>query len=255
MDSISFDRAAEYYDRTRNLTPATMERVVEMLEGELRGRGPCLEIGIGTGRIGLPLAEGGIELAGIDLSLEMLTVLKRKAPVDVPVAVADATVLPFPRGVFGAALACHVLHLIPRWRDAVTELVRVVRPGGLVLIDLGGWSGGVSESIEKRFVLEAGIENARPGATDPAELDAAFASCGGRLRLLPELTDTRTISYDEAIQRMADGLYSFTWSADEDTRRRAADAVREWARAELGPLDEPRERTWTVRWRAYDLPG
>ena len=48
-------------------------------------------------------------------------------------AQADATRLPFAAGTFGSVLAVHVLHLIPDWRVAVDEAVRVLRPGGALV--------------------------------------------------------------------------------------------------------------------------
>lgn len=255
MESISFDRAVQFYDRTRALSERAMDEVVSLLADELNGRVPCLEVGIGTGRIGLPLRDAGIDLVGIDLSAKMLAALTAKSSPPPPVAAADATTLPFRDGSFGAALACHVLHLIPAWRIALREMTRVLRGGGLVLIDLGGWGGGDWERIERRFVEVAGILNPRPGATDPAEVDAAMASVGATVRLLPEVTDERAYSYAELLDRIEKGVYSFTWATDEANRVRAARAVRTWAESELGPLDEPRLQEWTVRWRAYDLPG
>jgi hypothetical protein len=55
--SDSFDRAAAYYDATRGLNPDAMQKVVALLTEEIGGRGPCLEVGIGTGRTGLTLWE------------------------------------------------------------------------------------------------------------------------------------------------------------------------------------------------------
>ena len=55
-DSVSFDRAASFYDATRALTPEAMAAVQALLRSELQGRGRCLEIGVGTGRMALPLA-------------------------------------------------------------------------------------------------------------------------------------------------------------------------------------------------------
>jgi hypothetical protein len=96
--SISFDRAASYYDATRGLTPEAMEKVVGMLTAEIAGRGPCLEVGIGTGRIGLTLWEAGVDIAGVDLAAAMLGTLVTKAggSLPFPLAVADAIRLPFP---------------------------------------------------------------------------------------------------------------------------------------------------------------
>jgi SAM-dependent methyltransferase len=45
---------------------------------ELAGAGPVLELGVGTGRVALPLAERGLEVHGIDSSKEMLDRLRQK---------------------------------------------------------------------------------------------------------------------------------------------------------------------------------
>jgi hypothetical protein len=57
--SIPFDRAASFYDRTRALTPESSAAITRLLGDELRGRGPALEIGVGTGLIALPLHAAG----------------------------------------------------------------------------------------------------------------------------------------------------------------------------------------------------
>ena len=130
--SVAFDPVKSDYDRTRALPPRAQASVVKLLGRELRGRGTALEIGVGTGRIALPLASAGQPLVGVDLSLPMLERLRENAGgrAPFPVTIADATRLPFGPGTFGGAYAVHVLHLIPAWRTALAELVRVVRPGG-----------------------------------------------------------------------------------------------------------------------------
>ena len=57
--------------------PAVVEPAVEVLAG-LAGEGRALELGIGTGRIALPLARRGIRVHGIDLSEEMIERLRGK---------------------------------------------------------------------------------------------------------------------------------------------------------------------------------
>ena len=47
---------------------------------ELAGAGPICELGVGTGRLAIPLAEGGVEVVGIDASAAMLERLAAKAP-------------------------------------------------------------------------------------------------------------------------------------------------------------------------------
>ena len=48
--SVSFDRAAEYYDSTRALPEEDMRRIVAALAERMRPAGRALEIGVGTGR-------------------------------------------------------------------------------------------------------------------------------------------------------------------------------------------------------------
>ena len=105
--SISFDRAATYYDRTRRITLEASADLTRLLAGELEGRGRALEIGVGTGLIGLPLHQAGVPLAGVDVSPAMLGELRRKAggAWPFPIAVADATRLPFADRTFGGAVA------------------------------------------------------------------------------------------------------------------------------------------------------
>ena len=99
--------------------------------------GPTLEIGIGTGRVALPLVAAGQRLVGVDLSFAMLAKLREKSPTEPPLVQADATLLPFRDGTFGGAVVAHVLHLVSDWRVVVAELRRVVHPGGVLLVTRG----------------------------------------------------------------------------------------------------------------------
>lgn len=69
------DRIADVYDE--GFSPEDTERVVDCL-ASLAGSGPCLELGIGTGRIALPLAQRGLEVHGIDASEAMVAGLRAK---------------------------------------------------------------------------------------------------------------------------------------------------------------------------------
>ncbi len=56
-----------------------MSRLTDLLARELRGRQPCLEVGVGTGRLALPLRERGIAMVGADSSGAMLRQLVANA--------------------------------------------------------------------------------------------------------------------------------------------------------------------------------
>jgi SAM-dependent methyltransferase len=69
--------------------PALIEATVDFL-APLAGDGAALELGIGTGRIALPLAARGVPVHGIDLSEAMVARLRAKpGGADIPVAIGD----------------------------------------------------------------------------------------------------------------------------------------------------------------------
>ena len=70
--------AERYDDSTTDIfEPAVVDPVVDFLAG-LAGHGTALELGIGTGRIALPLARRGVRVHGIDLSEAMVARLRAK---------------------------------------------------------------------------------------------------------------------------------------------------------------------------------
>jgi SAM-dependent methyltransferase len=70
------ERAADLYDEWHRDLPG-LDDCVERL-AELAGPGPVLELGIGTGRVALPLVQRGLEVHGIDSSPAMLAKLRAK---------------------------------------------------------------------------------------------------------------------------------------------------------------------------------
>jgi ubiquinone/menaquinone biosynthesis C-methylase UbiE len=258
MGSIAFDRAAEYYDRTRELQPDVHAAVIGVLVEELRGRERCLEIGVGTGRIALDLQRGGVPMAGIDLSVPMLRKLVEKAggAVPFPLAVADATALPFAGDAFGAAVVCHVLHLIPRWRLAADELVRAVEPGGVILVEMGNDAPGIGSEIVQRFFSSTPAgERHRPGLREMDELDEAMLGHGLGTRDLRPVVRQSTVTPDEVIRRLESGICSGCWTLTDEARAAAAEATRAWARERFDRLDEPHRIEGAITWRAYDVPA
>jgi SAM-dependent methyltransferase len=253
--SLAFDRAAEYYDRTRRISDEASRAQTELLSAELAGRGRCLEVGIGTGLIALPLAAAGVPLVGLDLSTPMLAKLVEKAGRrPFPLVVGDATMLPFADGSVGASIVRHVLHLIPGWRVAVAELARVVHPGGTVLVSTGDIPSAWRE-VTARFVAAVGRPFTRGlDVRELGVLDAAFAEHGAVPRTLPTIPERVDTSLGTFLEQMGDGLHSWTWDVPEDRRREVAGEVRRWAEERFGTLDPPEARRVAIEWRAYDLP-
>jgi SAM-dependent methyltransferase len=77
---------AEVYDEWYPEPPADMIRTLT----DLAGAGPALELGIGTGRVALPLLSGGVEIHGIDASEAMVARLKSRPGGDrIPVTIGN----------------------------------------------------------------------------------------------------------------------------------------------------------------------
>jgi SAM-dependent methyltransferase len=131
----SFDRVAAIYDETRAAPPAVASAVTRALLSVLRTLAPAprvLEVGIGTGRIAVPLAEAGVRLVGIDISPAMLAVLRGKRR-DIDVILAEAARPPLQDASFDAALFVHVLHLVPDAEATLNATLPLVRRGGALI--------------------------------------------------------------------------------------------------------------------------
>src|SRR5690606_23894590 len=77
--------AASYDDHLRG----DEDETIDFLARQARG-GPVLELAIGTGRIGLPLARRGLAVSGIELSEDMVAQLRRKpGGSEIPVTMGD----------------------------------------------------------------------------------------------------------------------------------------------------------------------
>lgn len=255
--SVSFDRAAEYYDQTRGLSEDGVGMTTQALAAAFDGAGPILEIGVGTGQIALPLHAAGMQVVGLDLSRPMLAKLLAKADgaPPFPLLEADATRMPLPDDAFGGAYLRWVLHLIPDWRAAVAEVARVVEPGGLFLAGLGSY-GGMGSEIQERFAELTGV------STDPAgltwdgwnELDALVDALGGE-KLSDISIEALPVDDVETFVRGIEGnRYSWTWAVGDDAlRHRAAALTRAWAEDRWGPLERVPREPIRVTFAAYRL--
>ena len=89
-DHFGEEVAARYDESAADMfEPEVLDPAVEFLGG-LAGDGPALELGIGTGRIALPLARRGIRVCGIDLSEAMVAKLREKpGGEEIDVAIGD----------------------------------------------------------------------------------------------------------------------------------------------------------------------
>jgi ubiquinone/menaquinone biosynthesis C-methylase UbiE len=109
------------------------ERIRTLL-APLRGDERALDVGCGTGALAYALAPLVGEVVGVDASEEYLAVAREHAPPGCTFVVGDAEALPFPYGDFDLVGCLRVLHHVRRPELVVSEIARVTRPGGTILL-------------------------------------------------------------------------------------------------------------------------
>lgn len=97
----------------------------------------CLDVGCGTGETAALLSEHVGELFGVDISKESVALARQRPETRrVRYSTYDGVRLPYESGQFDFAFAVAVVHHVPpaNWLAFVSEMARVVRPGGFVAI-------------------------------------------------------------------------------------------------------------------------
>jgi ubiquinone/menaquinone biosynthesis C-methylase UbiE len=120
--------AASRYDSARSFY--VRQRAVMRWLGEPLGQ-RILDVGTGTGHFSAPLTPHN-EVVGVDFVAQMLAYA---APKGFWPAQADARALPFSDASFDAVICVGVLQHIPDYQTALRELLRVLKPQGVLLLD------------------------------------------------------------------------------------------------------------------------
>lgn len=172
--AAAYDEIADWYERVflaeQSEDPLGIRRALHALLGA--GRGPCLEIGCGTGVYAGPVRELGRTPIGIDLSAGML----RHARGRMPVARADAEHLPVRDGAVPAVIAVMAHTDMPGYPAVLREVARVLAPGG-VFVHIGVhpcFCGGFADHSDRDAVV------LRPGYLDTSWTKRSWTDRGIR---------------------------------------------------------------------------
>jgi ubiquinone/menaquinone biosynthesis C-methylase UbiE len=160
-----WNRIARLYDGINLFTGVLRGVSVPKERRELIGRlglGPgsaVLEVAAGTGSnltlLADELGEKGI-VFGLDLSARMLDLAHRRVkglPRPPQLVLGNSQYLPFPDGVFDAVLDGAGIKYYSDKRRALGEMLRVVKPGGRVLVTELGMPPGRSPTLRQRLLL------------------------------------------------------------------------------------------------------
>lgn len=220
--SVNFDRAADFYDATRGFPLEQETPIAQFIAavGMLTPTSEVLEIGIGTGRIALPLARLVERYYGVDLSTEMMARLRQKQTnQSIWLAEADASRLPFPNACVDAAVVVHVLHLVSDRTAVLNELRRVLRPGGRLI---HCWNRGEDGAlVTVREAWRTVVESNPRGRMESNNFDTTIQEAGWRADGdIYEHPYTITAIPENTVTGFANRIWSATWElSDEDHAR------------------------------------
>ncbi len=131
-----FDRVAARYDVTNDVLSAGRTRAWRraVVDAVAAGAGErVLDLAAGTGTSSLPMTAAGAFVVPCDFSLGMLLVGRARQP-DLPFVAGDALRLPFADDAFDAVTISFGLRNVADVTAALTELRRVTRPGGRLVV-------------------------------------------------------------------------------------------------------------------------
>ncbi|MFJ1755140.1 class I SAM-dependent methyltransferase [Kitasatospora sp. NPDC088134] len=163
------------------------------------GVGPgvaVLDVGTGTGAAAAAAGARGARVTAVDAEPSMLTAARRNAPGAV-VRAATLPELPFEDGEFDAVVGNFVLNHVGRQPAALTELRRVLRPGGRLALTVWAQPALPGQTLLGRAVEAAGTP--RPAHLPPAPTELQAASTPEGLAAL--LTDAGLHDVDVSVLR------------------------------------------------------
>lgn len=242
MPSVVFDRAADYYDETRGFPPGVEDQIAILIRdlAHLTTFSRVLELGIGTGRIALPLSKHVRAVYGVDLSRLMLNrLLAKQSSEPIHVVEGDITRLPFKPSSFDAAVAVHVFHLVPNWQDSLRELARVLRPGAPLIQCRGGGESGLDQlwqawnaQLPAERVASVGVPHDK---IDTFPLDLGWRAAGEeRIYEYSYYLTPRTI-----LERAERRTWSRMWRLTDEEFARCLEAMRGAFETQFSDPDQP----------------
>jgi ubiquinone/menaquinone biosynthesis C-methylase UbiE len=132
-DSKVYDRS-RFQDRTGARINSVQQAIVTELCSDIKSK-KVLELAVGTGRFTKTMVDRDANLVGVDSSISMLRITRKKCSTTVgaktPFLIrADATRLPFRAEIFDYVLCVNALNHMPKYTAAIQESSRVLKSSG-----------------------------------------------------------------------------------------------------------------------------
>jgi ubiquinone/menaquinone biosynthesis C-methylase UbiE len=231
---ISFDSAAEFYDRTRGPSRQVMKQLIKVLTKELSGYRSILDAGVGTGRFAKPLQDNGFDVLGIDIAEKMINKAVGKGMKNL--LRADACFLPFKKKSFDATVCIHLLHLICEWRATLQEICRVTKS---IMVSIQYVRENPIRETYNRLLKSYGYESRRLGKGEWELKDLVKPSKS-------VFVASYDNSADERLSYLGQRAYSSQWEIPEDVNAKVVDELKHRFAGEMFP-QELRILVWDTK--------
>jgi SAM-dependent methyltransferase len=167
--AANFDDGADHGLRD----PLTRDAWQRLLLAHLpRAPAAIADIGCGTGSLSVLLAAAGYAVTGLDFAPAMIKAARAKAraqEVSARFVLSDAAAPALPSGSFDVVLARHVLWAMPDIDQALARWLRLLLPGGTLVLVEGRWSTGAGLTMAEagRAVLRHRADSTIIALDDP----------------------------------------------------------------------------------------
>lgn len=188
-----WDKVAGVYDIFVNIiNRKTHRKLKELVSALMQPDDTVLECACGTGLLSAVIAPKCRQLTATDYSEKMLNKAKKNCAVfqNITFSKADITALSYPDGSFDKVVAGNVIHLLDNPMTALSELNRVCKDGGMLIIptyiskDDKGKTNGFSDAVGMAgadFKREFTMESYRQFFLDAGYPDVEVSLADGRI--------------------------------------------------------------------------
>lgn len=179
----TWEAAAEIYvDAIGFMTALSGQLEIAAEVGEIDSETRVLDVGCGPGLLSAALAERGSQVVGIDFSEKMIAAARKLFP-ELAFQVANAESLPYPDSTFDVAVCCYTAHHFARPDSVFTEILRVLNPGGRLVVihpiqseqaSFGSFAEALYESLPPEQVPGGPLLD----VSDPKDYELLLQNCG-----------------------------------------------------------------------------
>jgi SAM-dependent methyltransferase len=255
---VDFSANSKIYDRRHGT--AISDQLAQSLANHLRRDSRIIDIGAGTGRVGLALARNSFKVVAVDPAVPMLQTMQGKSS-DSPVLLvaAEGTRLPFRGNCADAVILARLLYLVTDWQSLLREAKEVLKLGGVLFHE---WANGdlneewvqVREKARSLF-QEAGVEIPfHPGAKSEVDVDSYLRDLGFHRLEQIEAGAGPAITLADFLSKIQSGEFSYVWNVPKHVQDSCLPQLRRWCESKFD-LYRPAPMPAALRWVVYENGG